>query len=222
MTDTPDPVRTRVVAIVVNFQTPDLLDTAVRSFKRFYPDVPLTIIDNGSRDDSPATIARIESEVPSVRSLYLSENVYHGPAMHQGLMESRAAFTYVFDSDTETVRSGFLEAMLELLEADAEAYGAGQVVQVDRRGFARETGIPVLASAHMLLKTDLYRSLPPFIHHGLPALANFRAAYNRGYRLLSWPIGDYVHHLGRGTAARYGYGLGLRAKLDYVLTRLGF
>src|SRR5690606_23936587 len=53
------PLETRVAALVVNFQTPDLLETAVLSFLSFYPQVDLTLVDNGSRDDSPALIAAI-------------------------------------------------------------------------------------------------------------------------------------------------------------------
>ncbi|HEX7071927.1 MAG TPA: glycosyltransferase [Rhodothermales bacterium] len=212
----------RVSAIVVNYQTPDLLDVAVRSFKSFYPQIPLTVIDNGSRDESRATIQRLADSLPAIEPVCLDANLYHGPAMDLGLRGVESPLAYVFDSDTETLRGGFLEAMAGVLDADDALYGAGHVVHADRRGFARPTGVPVLASAYMMLKTHIYRSLPPFVHHGLPALANFAAAEHAGYGLASWPIEEYVKHLGRGTAERYGYGLGLRAKIDYVLAKLGF
>ena len=67
-----------------------------------------------------------------------------------------------------------------------------------------------------------YETLPPFVHHGLPVLANMRAAHARGLRVAPFPIADYVWHKGRGTAARFGYGLGWRSRLDYLLHRLGF
>lgn len=221
MTAGSDSLQARVSALVVNFQTPDLLETAVRSFKRAYPEVPLTIVDNGSKDESPRLIESLVSVVPNVSAQYLAENVFHGPAMHRGLEESTTPYTYVFDSDTDTRRDGFLEAIVRELDADPRAYGAGVVVNVNRRGFARPTGIPVLSSAHMVLRTEQYRRLPSFVHHGLPALENFRAAHAQGLRLVHWPIDAYVDHLGRGTAARYGYGLGIRAKIDYVMSRLG-
>ena len=222
MTDAPEKtVSEQIAAITINYQTPDLLEEAVRSFKRAYPQVRLTIIDNGSRDHSRSVIEKLTAELPRTGADFLETNIYHGPAMDRGVLTTERPFVFVFDSDTVTERGGFLESMLEVIDENNRIYGIGHRVTVDQRGFARPTGIPVLSSAHMLLRTSVYRTLPPFVHHGLPALANFRAAEEAGYELLDWPIGDYVRHLGRGTAARYGYGLGLRSRLDYLLARLG-
>lgn len=210
-----------VAAAVVNYQTPDLLETAVRSFHRMYPDVHLLIIDNGSSDESPEVIAALERELgPSISSKLLPENRYHGPAMDLALRDLDARFVYLFDSDTETTRGGFLEEMIEKGTPD-DVYGVGKVAHVNQRGFAARSGVPVLVSAFMLLKRDLYLKLPPFVHHGLPALENFRAAAGRSYGLVPYPIEEYVTHFGRGTAERYGYGLGLRSRLDYLLNKLG-
>lgn len=215
-------MRLPVAATVINFQTPDLLEVAVRSFHDVYPDVPVLIIDNGSQDDSRALIEMLCATLGSVVSAhYLPSNIYHGPAMHRALDMLTARYIYVFDSDTETQRGGFLEPMIGTIEALERGYGAGQRVMVDKRGFAASDGIPVLASYHMVLKRSTYHQLPPFIHHGLPVLKNFTAAAQQGYGVADFPITDYVNHLGRGTAARYGYGLGWRSRLDYVLHKLG-
>ncbi len=216
-------MRLSVTAVVINYQTPDLLEVAVRSFRRCYADVPLLIIDNGSRDHSRQVIEHLIAEgKESTRVLWLPENIYHGPAMHRAMEAIATPYVYFFDSDTETRRGGFLEPMLTALEADPQAYGAGRIVEVDRRrGFRKPGGMPVLATPYMLLRRDFYFRLPPFIHHGLPTLQNFRAAEQRGYRLISFPIETYVHHLGRGTAGRYGYGLGWRSRLAYLLHWLG-
>ena len=32
---------------------------------------------------------------------------------------------------------------------------------------------------------------------------------------------DYIDHLWRGTASKFGYGLGLKGKFDYLLNKLG-
>ena len=212
-----------VAAAVVNFQTPDLLGPAVRTFHAHYPDVRLLIIDNGSADESPGFVRALADELgPAVEALLLEENIFHGPAMHRALCELDAPYVYIFDSDTETLTGGFLEAMQAELEAAPTRYGSGHVVRANHRGFRDERGAPVLASAHMLLKRDVYHRLPPFIHHGLPALRNFEAAAEQGYELVPFPLEDFVLHKGRGTAERFGYGLGLRSKLDFVLNKLGF
>ena len=38
-------------AVIIHYQTPDLLKIAVESFKRFYPQTPLYVVDNGSDSD---------------------------------------------------------------------------------------------------------------------------------------------------------------------------
>lgn len=211
-----------LAAAVVNFQTPDLLETAVRSFHRAYPEVRVLVVDNGSQDGSPELIRRLARELgPVVEPMLLAENRYHGPAMHAALEHLSARYVYFFDSDTETQKTGFLEPMVALLDAAPEHYGAGQLVHVNRRGFVAPGGIPVLTSWHMVLKRSIYHRLPPFIHHGLPVLQNFRAAADEGYKLLPFPIEDYVRHMGRGTVSRFGYSLGFRSRLDYLLNKLG-
>jgi len=211
-----------VSAAVINYQTPDLLETAVRSFRRVYPQVPLLIIDNGSQDDSPARVRRLAADgTPVVTMLLLANNVYHGPAMHRAMTHLNTPYIYLFDSDTETRKGGFLEQMVDLLNRDAQGYGAGHIVQVNKRGFRSDRGVPVPASAYMLLRRAHYLELPPFIHHGLPVLQNCTAAAARGLRLYPFSIETYVTHFGRGTAERYGYGLGLRSRLDYLLNKLG-
>ncbi len=212
-----------VTAVVVNYQTPELLEVAVRSFRYYYPRVLLLIVDNGSRDQSRQIIEQLLAKAEkTTRVLWLPDNIYHGPAMHRAMEAVTTSYVYFFDSDTETQRGGFLEPMIAALEADPLAYGAGRVVEVDRRwGFRKPGGMPVLTTPYMLLRRDFYFRLPPFIHHGLPTIQNFRAAEQAGYRLIPFPIETYVHHLGRGTAARYGYGLGWRSRLEYLLHRLG-
>lgn len=212
-------IRDRVSAVVVNYQTPDLTETAVRSFRRFYPDVELLVIDNGSQDESPDVISQLSDEL-DITSIYLDDNRYHGPAMDLAMNRLRTPFVFLLDSDTITKKGGFMERMIDRAEPE-DVYGAGKVVHVDRRGFAASDGIPVLVSAFMLLKRFLYHEFPPFVHHGLPALRNFEAAAREGYRLEAFEIDDYITHLGRGTAERYGYGLGLRSRIDYLLRRLG-
>lgn len=211
----------RVATVIIHYQTPDLLDTTVRSFCRCYSEVPVLIVDNGSGDDSVGLIARLREELDHVSALMLNENRFHGPAMDLALRELESEYVFLLDSDTETHTGGFLEEMLECFASD-DVYGVGKIFHVNRRGFVANSGIEVLKSAYMLLKRTRYLKFPPFIHHGLPVLQNFRAATQAGYRLVDYPVDSYVTHFGRGTAARFGYGLGLRGRIDYLLNKLGW
>ncbi len=53
-------------------------------------------------------------------------------------------------------------------------------------------------------------------------MKNFIAAYQKGYEIKSFPIEDFIDHKLRGTASKFGYGLGWNGKIDFVLNKLGF
>lgn len=209
---------------IIHYQTPDLLETAVRSFKTHYPDCALILLDNGSKDGSAEQVRVLAEEYPSTELICMDENIYHGPAMDH-IMRNVAESELVFflDSDTETRSSGFLEEMAALLSESGSHYGAGEVVQVNKRGFksTEEGCAPILLTPYMLLRRSMYLDLPPFIHHGQPTLHNFRAANEKGYHLVNYKVSDHVDHLWRGTADRFGYGLGWSSKWDYLMNKLG-
>jgi len=73
----------------------------------------------------------------------------------------------------------------------------------------------------MLIRSTAYLDFPPFIHHGQPTIHNFKAARDQGYHLQNYNIEDYIFHHWRGTANRFGYGLGIKGKIDYLLNKLG-
>lgn len=211
-----------VSAAVVNFQTPDLLRDAVQSFRGFYPDLSLLIVENGSQDESAERIEQLRKDAPDQISVISNEkNRFHGPAMDQSIRACETPYVYIFDSDTKTLEGGFLESMIQIMESDSRCYSVGNRVAVSKRGFARPGGLPVPVSAFMLIRKNMYVQLSPFEHHGLPVLKNFTDAARKGWRVRQFAVEQYVEHLGRGTADRFGYGLGLRSRLDYLLNRLG-
>lgn len=211
----------RLCAVVVNYRTPDLLRGAVESFCAFYPTVPLVIVDNGSQDDSRKVIEELCDTLANVTAEYRTENVGHGPAMHGVIARGEFDWYLFLDSDTVTRKGGFLEKMLPEFD-DPQVYGVGQIFLTNRRGFYDPQGVPALVAAYMLIREEQYRDLPPFEHHGSPVTANFTEAARRNYRLLDFPIGDYIDHLHRGTVSRFGYGLGLKGKINYLLNKLGW
>ncbi len=211
-----------VCTVVINFQTPDLLLTTVNSFRKFYPDSPLLIIDNGSKDDSVTVIKEIKNKSEqNTQTIFLKENIYHGPAMHLAVQKINQKYIFFLDSDTETFKGGFLEQMIATLESSDKIYGTGRFLTVNKRGFQVKKGISFPAPAYMMIKKELYNYFPPFEHHGMPVLKNFVSALKQGYNFKEFPIEDYINHLWRGTAGKFGYGLGLKAKLDYILNKFG-
>ena len=215
-----------VTAVIVNFRTPDLTIRAADSFRLHYASLPLLVIDNGSGGSSPEDLQKLTAPAsPLVDVLFLPKNIHHGPAMDLALKRISSPYVFVLDSDCTVHRHGLLEAMVGLLEGDPLAYAAGKKIFMDRRGYdTRESphSHPYIRPIAMLIKRDLYLTLPPFRRHGAPCLANMIAAVRDGYSLVHVSVEEYITHEGRGTASRHGYRLGLRGKVNHLLHRLGF
>jgi len=212
-----------VTAVIVNYQTPLLLEDAVVSFKTFYPSVNLLIFDNGSLDNSSEVIENLQKKFPdSIQTHYESKNIFHGPALHKSISELvKSKYCFFLDSDTVTKKHGFLEKGLDILSSKNKNYALGRMIKTNERGFKDPEGIPIIVTPYLLIKTEPYAEFPPFIHHGQPVLHNFKEAQKREMNLIDFPMHDYIDHLWRGTASKYGYGLGLKGKFEYLLNKMG-
>jgi len=216
---------TRVTAVIVNFNTCELTRRAALSLHRFYPGLPLLLIDNGSgRDDAEALGELRHRSEPPVTVIFNARNAHHGPAMDQAIRHLESPYALLLDSDCEVIKGGFIEAMAELLDRRQENYAAGHRIYMNRRGFdvlRSEGAFEYIRPYCMLIKRLLYLDLPPFRRHGAPCLDNMRSAVGRGHVLIDFPVDAYVHHTGRGTAGKFGYQLGFQGKINYLLNRAG-
>ena len=211
-------------AVIIHYQTPELLKIAVESFKRFYPQTPLYVVDNGSDSEVVDRVEEWIGEQSNTQWVRLPKNVYHGPAMDFAARHIvKSKYVFFLDSDTDTKEGGFLERIVEHLESDEKNYAAGMFNRVNKRGFStnNSSGELILQTPYMVVRRALYLQFPPFIHHGQPTLQNFREAWVKGFKLVEYPMSHYIDHLWRGTARKTGYGLGWRAKLEYILNKLG-
>ncbi len=213
-----------ITTVIINFQTPDLLEIAVKSFKKNYPKQLLLIIDNGSDDEnrSKKVIDECCNTYESTEAIFLDKNIFHGPAMDLAIRKYvHTKYVFFLDSDTETKRDNFLEKMFEIIESNKKTYGVGEIIKINKRGYKSENGDKILLTPYMLLNIELYKKLTPFIHHGQPTIHNFKEAQQKGLKLVEFKISEYIDHLWRGTASKFGYGLGLKAKLDFILNKIG-
>lgn len=212
-----------ITALVINYRTPDLLLKCLESFLACYPESRILLVDNGSGDSSVEIIQDYASRFPKIDVILNRENCYHGPALDQGIHKIRTPYVFTLDSDCEIIRAGFLELMLALF-ADPELYAAGELMYMNRFGYKmpspRRKVIRYIHPSAMLLDRNKYLQLRKFTHHGSPCLVNMKSAARAGYRLANFPVGEYIHHAGRGTAAHYGYGLGLRHVIEYFLNKI--
>lgn len=204
--------------------TADLLKNAINSFRIYYPALPLVVFDNGSKDASIDYLLMLQGEnSETTKIIFNKTNAHHGPAMDQALKILKSSYVLFLDSDTETFQSGWIESMLKLIQESELNYVVGKKIYMNKRGFDVETpgeGSDYIRPICMLIRRELYYTLPPFIKHGTPCLKNFKAAAIRNLRLIDFPVEKYVRHLGRGTASRFGYNLGWRGRLNFILNKI--
>ena len=210
--------------VIIHYQTPELLKKAVESFNHFYPVIPLFVVDNGSDLDIVNQVQEWIGLQLNTQWIPLPNNIFHGPAMDFAARKIvKSKYVFFLDSDTVTKEGGFLESIVELLESDEKNYAVGMLNRVNKRGFStkKSTGQIILQTPYMVVNRALYLQFSPFVHHGQPTLQNFREAWLKGFQLVEYPMSDSIDHLWRGTARKTGYGLGWRAKLEYLLNKIG-
>lgn len=214
-----------VTAVIINYHTPDLTERAVTSFRACYPDISLLLVDNDSNVENAHVLEKVQQTHPQHTQLIThSRNHHHGPAMDDALRRLSTPYVLFLDSDCTVLNSGFIEAMVTLLESQPMNYAAGKRIFMNKRGFDVEdnySGVPYIRPVCMMVKRELYLTLPKFERHGAPCLNNMNAAAAQGYFLIDVSIEEYIHHEGRGTAGRFGYNLGWSGKLNHILNKLG-
>lgn len=191
-----------VTTITVNFKTPELTFDAVTSFRAYYSDIPYILIDNGGCLKSLA-LGRRMAHKGWVHFVSNSKNVGHGLALNQGLAMTETPYAFLLDSDTKTERGGFLEKMLTVFDED-DVFAVGWLRYVNRGGVAYRgsrggKGFPYIHPYACLLDVDKFHSLCPFVDTGAPAINLMRKAVASGYKLIEFPIEDYIWHKVAGT-----------------------
>lgn len=190
-----------ITAIVVNYKTVNLVKKAVKSFRRYYPTIPLILIDNNSQDGSTDWAGRQRGKHTQV--LINNHNIGHGPALHQGIMQAKTRYVFTFDSDVVFNRGGFLEKMQE-----QKIYAIGWLRFVNHNGVSSKSKnavwlCPYIHPYAALYDRKIYLTLAPFNHKGAPCVANMHDAKKKEIQVASFPIENYVTHLVAGTRRMY-------------------
>jgi glycosyltransferase involved in cell wall biosynthesis len=215
----------KITVLIINYKTENLTRVCVDSLLAIYPTTNLLLIDNGSKDDSTRYISELAAAHANIACILNSENLYHGPAMDQGIKCSRTPYVFTLDSDCYVHKAGFLELMLDQLLA-ADFYAVGRLQHKNLLGYdvvpESRWRIDHIDPHAMLLDKVKYLQLPPFCHHGAPCLRNMGAALKLGLAVGHCDVSQYIFHIGQGTCSRYGYGLGWSTSLAYWVNRLLF
>ena len=207
-----------VTAIVVNFRTLAETRTCLSTLRAAYPALRVLVIDNGSRDESTAFLRQLEREDPRVQVLFNETNVFHGPALDQGMRAAETDLVFLLDSDCEIRHGGFLEPLVDAFAKDPLLYAIGKRGYANRYGYGpiskRERWTHYVHPFAAVIDRRKYFTLPPFVHHGAPLYRNMWGATKAGYHLRHVTIEDHVVHRRRTTASVHGYGYGRRLRLQ--------
>ncbi len=138
-------MRSRVSAIVVNFQQRDLLRLCLSSLRDALARVDggreVIVVDNGSTDGSAEMV---RAEFPAVRLIELSENRGFAGGVSIGIRDVTSDWVFCMNNDA-TVAPGAVEELLRVAETGGDEIGsvAAQMVFADRPTVINSAGIGV-------------------------------------------------------------------------------
>ncbi len=201
----------RITTIIVNYKTHALTQVCYESFRRFYPDVEVFLVDNYSRDDSTEYIYSLwDAGTEHLTCVFVSTNVGHGPAMARMIEAINTPFVFTLDSDCEILRGGLLENMLQEMDNNGNLYATGWLRWVDRHSGVPHAWhvdhppkgdkfIPYIHPHAALYRLSMYNQLRPFFDHGAPCLNNMLDVETKEYDLKAFELKGYVKHWIAGT-----------------------
>ena len=167
-----------LTGLVVSYNTKELLQTAIESLRKFYPDLPILIVDSSERDnDCYRYVLELSESNLNIERFYISGNIGHGNGMNHGIRAIVTKHILLFDSDIEMIKP-CLKRMRASLWFDH--YGIGQVITVDENGTNCETGIPYLHPHFCIINRARYFDYAPFVHHGAPLIKTMIEIDQRG------------------------------------------
>jgi len=191
-----------VTVLICQRKTKDITQLCLESLLRFYPDIPVIVVDGDSQDESTLYLDYKAAVCPNVKIWHRTGTNSHGVTMHEAILgHITTQYVLLMDSDIITMRGGYIEGMLLQLGMQ-EMYATGTLMLVTRNNYA--CGAPqdendVLRYAHpscSLYHVPTYKSLDaPFTDHGAPCVYNMMAAESKGLKIGYFPVDKYVAHL---------------------------
>ena len=186
-----------VTGVMVSYNTRLLVEAAYQSIRKFYPDMPIIIVDGSDPGNSTAAYVKSLAS-PLTTVLSFGRNVFHGPGMNVGIDYCQTRYALLFDTDAELLEP-CVGDMLEMMEEDT--FGVGFVIPTAFSGFGTwwptpwrkeawhpnatpppisNGWMPYLHPYFHLIDIKNYRKFPPYEHGGAPCTPTMLAIYKQG------------------------------------------
>jgi len=177
-----------VTALTVNYNTPDLLERLLISFRRYY-DIPYWVVDGS--DDTHFELIKDFADKYNVRIIHFNYNIHHGPGMAYGFQNIKTDQILLLDSDIIIYTKGFIEKFQN--ELKPENYGIGAVYWGNRPDSDTEH-INYLHPACALINRNIVIKYPLPSFYCSPMMAPMRYMHEHGLVLIQdaqWVHDDY-------------------------------
>lgn len=209
-----------ITALTVNYNTPELLESLLKSFRMFY-NIPHLIID-GSDIMNFQRIKDFPQRF-NVQIIHFDYNIHHGGGMAYGFQEIKTEQIILLDSDVRILKPGFIEDLQSKLRPDS--YGIGDISFINRDGINCTNGIKYLHPSCALINREVALKYPLPVRHGAPMIRTMEAINDSGLDILQheyWLAEDlkhsyhkdeselkrnYIVHEWRGTVNKTGWNL---------------
>lgn len=205
-----------ITGVVVNYNTPDLLDKAIESIRKFY-DFRIIVIDGSEKPE--------ELGYPNVEVFEMGFNIGHGLGMDLGIKMSRTKNVLTFDTDIE-VNKPCIELMLEKMKEDT--YAIGKLYLNDLTKYHKERpeyfdlkhGVThIIHPSFQIVRKSEYLKYAPYISDGAPTVLSYHDILRHEKEkeiLIDFPVLDYVYHRNAGTRDIIGHNNAEYKSADYV------
>lgn len=207
-----------ITAIIVSYNTRDLLKACIESIRKFYPILKIIVIDGSPADsDCWQYCQTLLNNDMCATVKCLEYNCGHGPGMVKGIELCETDYFLLCDSDVEILRAWTIQAMMEAARIDLGIrnaykkleelpgeyfiYGVGDIQIVNESGSNSENGIYYLHPHFALINKNEYLKYDHIINHGAPMLKAMNSIQNKNSFLAKFDLSNFITHHERGTRA---------------------
>ena len=189
-----------LTGVVVEYATPDLLDKAIGSIRKYY-DFKIIVINGGKP---------VELNYPNVEVIDVGYNIGHGLGMDKGIKMAETDYVLTFDTDI-IMHKPCIEQMMEKMEDNT--YAVGKLYLKNLGAFFRRHiehfptwGMTyIIHPSFQIVNKKEYLKYAPYISDGAPTVLSYHdlMRHNRQKEaLIDFPVLDYVEHRNAGTRDR--------------------
>jgi hypothetical protein len=209
-----------ITALTVNYNTPELLESLLVSFRKFY-DIPYLVVDGSDQ----MNFQRIKDfpERFNIEINHFDYNIHHGPGMAHGFQIIKTEQIILLDTDVRILKNGFIEDLQSKLMHGS--YGIGDISIINSDGMNAGEGIKYLHPSCALINREIALRYPLPVRHGAPMIRAMEAIHELGFDILQhehWVAEDlkhsfykdeselnryYIVHEWRGTVNKSGWNL---------------